>query len=76
MVAKLRLLLRLHSTGVSQRQISKQIGLSRTCIRAYLDRLLASGNNTDELLKMGDGELLNLAQGEFTGSNQTKGLKY
>ena len=75
MVAKLRLLLRLHSTGVSQRQISKQIGLSRTCIRTYLDRLLASGNNTDELLKIGDGELLNLAQGEIHRQQPDKRLE-
>ena len=75
MVAKLRLLLRLHSTGVSQRQISKQIGLSRTCIRAYLDRMLASGSNADELLKMGDGELLNLAQGEIHRQQPDKRLE-
>lgn len=43
MVAKLRLLLRLWKNGVSQREISRQLDISRTCVKSYMDRFEVSG---------------------------------
>ena len=65
MVAKLRLLLRLHKDGVSQRQLAKRLSLSRTSINAYLKRFLASGKSLKELEELDDSSLLKLSQGEI-----------
>lgn len=64
MVTKLRLLLRLHYSGTSQRQISIQLDLSRTSIKSYSTRLLESGKNQEELEQQDDSTLLFLARGE------------
>jgi len=65
MVSKLRLLLRLHNDGVSQRRMSSTLAISRTSINAYLKRFLTSGKSVNELLELDDASLLKLAQGEI-----------
>ena len=37
MVAKLRLLLRLWKNGASQREITRQLDISRTSVKSYMD---------------------------------------
>ena len=65
MVTKLRLLLRLHNQGVSQRQIAKQLKLSRTSIRSYMTRFQESSYSPEELESLEDNLLLKLSQGEI-----------
>ena len=65
MISKLRLLLRLSQNGASQRQIAKKIELSRTSVKAYMDRLLNSGKSFEDLEKLDDKTLLNLSLGEI-----------
>lgn len=64
MVAKLRLLFRLSARGVSQRRIAKQLNLSRTSVKVYLDRFAESGKTAQELLSMDDSSLIKLSSGE------------
>ena len=54
MVTKLRLLLKLYNTGVPQRKISTQLELSRTSVKAYLDRFIASDKKAEELTQLDD----------------------
>ncbi len=63
MVTKVRLLLQLCKSGASQREMSRQLDLSRTSIKNYLDRLHASGKSLSELEALDDSALLQLAQG-------------
>ena len=65
MVTKLRLLLKLYNTGVSQRKISKQLELSRTSVKTYLDRFIASDKTAEELTQLDDASLLSLSKGEI-----------
>ena len=58
MTTKLKLLLELHSKGVSQRRISTHLKLSRTSVKNYLTRLLESGKSLEELQKLSNDELL------------------
>lgn len=43
--------------GLSKRQISKRLGLSRNTLKVYLKRLDTSGLNMEELLALDDAEL-------------------
>ena len=63
MTAKLKLLLRLLDTGASQREISRQLDISRTSIKSYMLRFADSGLSYQELLSLDDGSLLKIAQG-------------
>ena len=65
MVAKLRLLLRLLQQGISQREISRQLDISRTSVKSYIDRFQGSGRSLNELESMDDGSLLKISQGEI-----------
>ena len=65
MTAKLRLLLRLLDSGASQREISRQLDISRTSVKSYIDRFAVTGFNNKELLDLDDGTLLRLSQGEI-----------
>ena len=64
MVSKLRLLLDLHSKGITQRKIAKEINLSRTSLSRYLNRLQSCTYTLDELKELSDKELYDLATGE------------
>lgn len=65
MVTKLRVLLRLYNKGDSQRKISKQLELSRTSVKVYLERLLGSEKTIEDLEKLDDSTLLLLSQGKI-----------
>lgn len=65
MVAKLRLLLRLWKNGVSQREISRQLDISRTCVKSYMDRFEVSGMTIEALEELDDGNLLKIAHNEI-----------
>lgn len=65
MTAKLRLLLKLLNEGASQREISRQLDISRTSVKSYMDRFTASGMSNTELQSLDDGALLKISQGEI-----------
>lgn len=65
MTAKLRLLLRLLDKGASQREISRQLDISRTSVKSYMLRFTDSGLSNKELQDLDDGSLLKISQGEI-----------
>ena len=60
MTAKLRLLLRLLDKGASQREISRQLDISRTSVKSYMLRFADSGLSNKELQDLDDGSLLKI----------------
>lgn len=65
MTAKLRFLLKLLNEGASQREISRQLDISRTSVKSYMDRFTASSMSNTELQSLDDGALLKISQGEI-----------
>ena len=59
---KLKRILQLLAAGVSQREISNKIGISRSSITAYKDRADLSGKSYQELLLISDSDVVSLLQ--------------
>lgn len=54
---QIRQIIQNRSRGLSKRQISKRLGLSRNTLKVYLNRLDSSGLTWEELLALDDAEL-------------------
>lgn len=48
----LKQIITLHLEGLSNREIGKQLGISRNCVNTYMQRFLVSGKALKELLQM------------------------
>jgi len=59
---KLKRILQLLAAGVSQREISNKVGISRSSITVYKDRADLSGKSYQELLLMSDPDVVSLLQ--------------
>ena len=65
MIAKLRLLLKLWKDGASQREMARQLDISRTSVKAYLTRFSETGKSIEELEALDDGALSKISKGEI-----------
>lgn len=54
---KLRNILQLSKRGKSNRDIAKELGISRQTVNNYVGRMDATGKSPEELLKLNDEEL-------------------
>lgn len=59
---KLKRILQLLAAGVSQREISNKVGISRSSIAAYKDRADLSGKSYQDLLLLSDSDVASLLQ--------------
>ena len=59
---KLKRILQLLAAGVSQREISNKVGISRSSITAYKERADSSGKSYQELLQMSDSDVVSVLQ--------------
>ena len=59
---KLKRILQLLAAGISQREISNKVGISRSSITAYKERADSSGKSYQELLQMSDSDVVSVLQ--------------
>lgn len=65
MVTKVRQLIKLYQIGASQREISRELNLSRTSVKIYLDRLKSTKTDFNEILKKNDASILAIVKGKI-----------
>ena len=54
---KIRRILQLHSQGISNRDISQQLGVNRNTVNRYVQRAVDSGRQVDQLQELPDEDL-------------------
>ncbi len=71
---KIRRILQLHSQGISNRDISQQLGVNRNTVNRYVQRAVDSGRQVDQLQELPDEDLSLLMHQEV--AEQLKERRY